>query len=476
MVKLRNPILFSRYFDIPNSALSEANLLDPFLNADTKLFIDPLLLSLSAEPLISKKAVSAFRQNLSNIMQLILASQRETDQGWKSARRLLNLNERRETCLGYGGASVSGSSRPASLKDRILRTSRDVMQLGIDNPEIISLMGILEDDVGPDTISDLTTNSILRPLQELTLEFCRPYSVPTANFQIEFDEYELPINPADSSHGFLLVPKDILRELPVATDWSNIDRVVQHNALLRHKVNAIITDIAKATVREKKRALKRVILGDPDRFEEMFRDLLGSDPKGYDFEKDKKSIESLRKLLLSVSRDHPLQIVAPKNNTITEMRRIVVEIIDQFTKLIENNNLSELLWNGSTPKSEKAAQLVFFGVAESYCKANNIDISPEVHSGGGPVDFKFSSGYAARLLVEIKLSKGKVVQGYQTQVEVYKAASNTEEAVFLVIDVGQMGRKMNDIQKIKADREAAGQKATEIFLVNAKKQPSASKR
>ena len=82
-----------------------------------------------------------------------------------------------------------------------------------------------------------------------------------------------------------------------------------------------------------------------------------------------------------------------------------------------------------------------------FCKANNIDISPETNMGGGPVDFKFSHGYSKRLLVEIKLSKGQVVHGYKKQLEVYKDASKTDMAILLVIDVGGMGGKLSKIKK-----------------------------
>ena len=61
--------------------------------------------------------------------------------------------------------------------------------------------------------------------------------------------------------------------------------------------------------------------------------------------------------------------------------------------LIENNQLSKLLYNSDgTRKRESAAQLVFFGIASSYCAANDLDITPEANSGRGPVDFKFSKG------------------------------------------------------------------------------------
>jgi hypothetical protein len=54
--------------------------------------------------------------------------------------------------------------------------------------------------------------------------------------------------------------------------------------------------------------------------------------------------------------------------------------------------------------------------------------------GGGPIDFKFSSGYNARVLVEMKRSGGTVVHGYEKQLEFYKTASQTEFAVFVVIE------------------------------------------
>jgi len=337
-------------------------------------------------------------------------------------------------------------------------------------------MGVLEDDVGPDTISDMTTNSLLGVLQEITLGFCRKYSIPTGRFMLGLDEYELPINPLASGHVFLLVPKDVLRELPVATDWSDIDRVVQHNAVLRKMVNAMIGNIAKATIKQKKRALKAIALQSEGTFQKLVTDILAGHLHGYDFGKDKKNVEALRETLTSTPKNFPLYIARPAAPSVPELRRVVNEITAQFKHLIENCDLSRLLWDGSTPKSEKSTQLVYFGVADSYCKANNIDISPEVHSGGGPVDFKFSTGYAGRLLIELKLSKGKVVQGYEEQLETYKAAAQTEEALFLIIDVGKMGTKLTKIKKIQEERFSKGERAADIVVVDAKRKPSASKR
>src|SRR5262245_28003141 len=135
MAKLVRPILFSAYFKLDRLELEKRDLIDPILNADTKVFIDPLLLKQSKNPRISNDAYALLRDRFSKIIELIMTSERVADPAWKVAQRLLDLTERKETCLGFGGSSVSGSSRPDSVKDRILKTSREIVDLGIKNPE-----------------------------------------------------------------------------------------------------------------------------------------------------------------------------------------------------------------------------------------------------------------------------------------------------------------------------------------------------
>ena len=65
--------------------------------------------------------------------------------------------------------------------------------------------------------------------------------------------------------------------------------------------------------------------------------------------------------------------------------------------------------------------------------------------GGGPIDFKFSSGYHARVLVEMKRSGGTVVHGYEKQLEFYKDASQTDFALFVIMDYGDLGNKLGPV-------------------------------
>jgi hypothetical protein len=96
--------------------------------------------------------------------------------------------------------------------------------------------------------------------------------------------------------------------------------------------------------------------------------------------------------------------------------------------------------------------------------------------GGGPIDFKFSHGYKARVLVEMKRSSGSVVHGYEKQLEFYKAASQTDFAVFVVMDYGDLGSKLTEINRIRQARLDSGERASDIIVIDATPKASASKR
>ncbi|WP_227271595.1 hypothetical protein [Roseobacter weihaiensis] len=130
------------------------------------------------------------------------------------------------------------------------------------------------------------------------------------------------------------------------------------------------------------------------------------------------------------------------------LRDFVLATVAMFQHHVEKGNLLEELWVGNEPKKECAAQLIYCALADCFCMANNVDVSPEANMGGGPIDFKFSKGYNARVLVEMKRSTGTVVHGYEKQLEIYKDASRTNYGIFVVMDYGKLGLKLAKIKKI----------------------------
>jgi hypothetical protein len=158
-----------------------------------------------------------------------------------------------------------------------------------------------------------------------------------------------------------------------------------------------------------------------------------------------------------------------------EIVRVIMDALNIFKHHVENGNLWEELWAGGQPKRERAAQLLFFAIADAYCRANNVDISGEPNMGGGPVDFKFSDGYNAKVVVELKKSSGSVEHGFSRQLERYKKASQTDFGIFVVIDYGGDSQKIRRIEKLRGKTIEQGLRASDIVIIDARKKASASR-
>lgn len=342
---------------------------------------------------------------------------------------------------------------------------------------MISLMGFFEEDVGPDTISDLTTTAIMTELASLTEDFCEKQKVPVFKSDLS-PEHKLPrFEDRRGRHlSLVLVPDDIVRDLPIANDWSDIERAAMENARIRDSVNRYLGSIAKPTILDRKAALRHAALGSAEDFI-FFLGAVKENAQHYDPNLDALGYYRLKEIVAKgfpgikqPSGTYDLSI-GPE-----EVLRVVKDSISFFKRHVEDANLWEELWVEDQPKKERASQLIYYAIADAYCKANNIDISPEANMGGGPIDFKFSHGYQARVLVEMKRSSGTVVHGYEKQLEFYKTASQTDHAVFVVMDYGGLGNKLSTIQKQRNARLAAGLRASEIVVINARPKASASKR
>jgi hypothetical protein len=356
--------LFSQHFGLNPELLEAAGLIDPFVNVDTQLFIDPVLLEKSSHELIRGEALAAFRKHFDNFLRLLAISEREGDAAWRGAQRLLDLSEPPDNGLGYGGSRRGGNSRPHDIRYAIMRTSKEIVTLGSKDPEMLALMGFFEENVGPDTISDFTTRVIARQLAQITEKFCNEHGVPTSDSDGE-DEFGLPY----------------------------------------FGLNAFLGSGARHTLAERKAALRKTALESADLFE-LFLKTVKAFATPYNQDDDILGYFKLKELLASDNTAFKVPRKFDLSAGIDTVIEVVHETISVFQHHVERGNLWEALWSDGRPKKERASQLIYFAIADSFCKANNVDISPEANMGGGPIDFKFSSGYEARVLVEMKRSDG----------------------------------------------------------------------
>jgi hypothetical protein len=237
------------------------NVFNPTLNVDTKLFIDPLLIENSSVEIISIHANTRLTKYFEDIITLLKASSTIGDLPWREADRRMNFREIPGTCLGYGAATIRGSAFGEKLRTKLLNTAKAIVSLGVEDPKLFILLPLLENDVGPDRISDMATKIILPELAEFTFRVSQAFSIQTEHYEFMGEIFSLPRNPLEQRNTpIILVPKDILSKLPVASDWSEVADAAAKNSSIRNKVNQHIGYIWRAKHRKDKEKLKRNVL------------------------------------------------------------------------------------------------------------------------------------------------------------------------------------------------------------------------
>lgn len=479
MAKARNPITFSEAFGVSPEALQQLGVLDPTLAIDTRLFIDPALLSVSSHAEM-REAARIYREHFEQLIKLLVASEVRDDAAWKAADRLLTFPEIPGTCLGYGAGSIHGRSWGPKLRAQVLDVASQIVRIGVRDPDLFTALALFEEGVGPDRISDMVTNVVLEALGEFNLRVVYSLGLEPQDFEYRGVKASFLANPFENNRvPVILVPTDVLRVLPIASDWDSVASAAWHNEKLRDDVNLRIASIWEVKSKRDKEALKKQALSNKAAFDTLLNAIRSVDLKAYDSTSDPEGLFSWASRALEMVRSFPLGLKKGRLETIDEVMGIVREIVAQFRHLVEQNGLNKDLYHPDLkrPRHESSAQRLFFAVAYSYCKANDIDVSPEIDTGTGKVDFKFSKGFERRVLVEIKLSTNpNTVHGYTTQLEVYRVSQETTRAIYVVIDVGGMGEKDDELVAARNAAQAAGHPLSDLEFIDATVKPPASKR
>ncbi|WP_312454951.1 hypothetical protein [Pseudescherichia sp.] len=477
MAKLTTISTISSHFGIKEDLLDQLDVVDVLLDSDTLLFIDPLLLSDSKHEEMSRDAFKTYNETFEKIINLLKASDEINDPAWKAAKKLFSFSEIGWTCLGYGSSS-KGSGFGPELVNTSMITASKIIKLKIDDPDLFMVMSLFEEGIGADRISDMTTNIIFKHLLDFTLKANKTLNLKTINFKFKGSDYTSILNPLTNA-PLILVPKDIVRDLPISTDWSGAISTMKENVDLRDRINANLGSLLASMSRKEKARAKERALENREYFEDLLQLIKEIDREPYDFDNDKNGELFWARLSSSFSKEHPFDLSKFKRKlNIDDVENLVEEIINQFLDLVENKGLWKEMWTEEGKnRKEKAAQRLLFAVAYSYCKANNLDISPEADGGNGPVDFKISQGFDAKVVVEIKLStNNQLVHGFEKQLEIYKKADDTDRGFFVIMDVGFMRNKYRDLQIINTEFKKTNKRTSKIILIDANQRASASKR
>jgi hypothetical protein len=454
---------------------------DPVLDRDTPLFLDPFL--------IFKDTGASWRGAHDELIgyfdscfQLIAEGNRNSRSlQYRKAVRLLQFPEPSEFCLGYTARGTRGAGSGRGYAVLMAQAMADAIERGLTDLRHFEELGILNEGIGPDRISDITCNLLRLRFSRYTEGIAERHEVPTRGFTLErgtFNiddrrwssaEIRLPISPRDEQ-PVILVPSRFLRDLPVlnADDWFDFFESEQLRDDLNYEVMRNLP----------KRRIVELARRHPQSVREYVKAKEVTDATGYDFSKDPLGVDAWHEGSLAFVEANPLLLRPPSSTA--EFLEVIQLIVERFRHYVEEQRGWELLWNdGGTVKPERAIQILFYGVARAYCEANNIVVDREADLGKGPVDFKFSNGYTRRCLLEVKkLSSGKFWRGLENQLPSYMSSDKCRDGWLLAV---QFGRSRGDVKRSAeiATEVARVAKKLSVSLrhgvVDATPKPSASK-
>lgn len=466
---------YSRYFKIPHSEFVMGGVFDGLIQRDIPLHVDPLLLKGCKIPEFD----GAYQKFLDYFNEIVTLTSGMSDplikqRCFRQIEAKMRFPEVVNTGLGYSESNTKGSGISGKLSRQLATSCVEIVQAGIKDPAFFTLLPFIEEGIGADRISDMAIDIMLEEFLAYTQRVANEKGIKCRNLNYKSVTYQVPFI---KGRPYLLIPHTLLANLPIARSFDDIGRVCNYNRELRLRVCKAIGINMAVFDKMRKSERKKAILANSALLNDLLNYCKSLDVMGYDFKGDDMLLYADIRMAELV-KQQPINLGDYVSSDNVDVVGVTREIIRQYKMMIENNHMYWLLYNDNHQfRDEKAAQLLFYMMAHFYCKANNIDLSRECDPGVGELDFKLSSGFTKKVLIEVKKASSTSLQvGYTKQLPAYEKAEWTTDSFYLVIkDKQNTDAAIKKLLDIRTERLHQGKKCPEIIVIDALEKPSASK-
>lgn len=471
------PIRYSRYFKIPAREFDNQSVFNAFIDQDSRFHVDPLLLRGCKIPEF-QDAYEDFLDYFRAFVPLVKHVEKPdlSDRFFNQMVKRFTFPELQYTGLGYSKGHSRGTGISGLLSIQLAKSAYDIIKAGYEDPEIFALMPLIEDNIGPDRISDMTIAILRRQILAYSQRVAAEMGLRVHRYQLSYEEYyNVPTYEGNVVHLF---PKGFLNDLPIATSFEGIADVTNYNERLKARVAQVIGVAWNDYSKYSKSDWKHVILHKEGCYYaaiDYYKSIKGI-PYNFDADQHDKYLDLK---FAKVAYENPIQFISEIFKSQSEkVFSWTMAICEEYGHLIEENRMSELVHRCKRTPDETDWQLLLYMIADAYIGGAGIDlkVSREANPGTGEEDFLFSHGNDAQTIVEIKRSGNKdILHGYREQLPAYIRSERADHGIFLVIiDTPSEEDVKEKLAAVKKDMEEKGELTYPIIYVRGYHQPSAS--
>ena len=473
---------FNQRFNVSALLMRQLGVYNGQVDKDNRMFVDPKLLVKGEDEFAGahRDLLDYFARVISLIRQA--KSQTDKDVFWIAAQKKMRFKETSNTGLGGSEHGTDGNGIGRTLAKRIVSQAASILPHVEYQPEMLELIGVFTEGLGCDRISDMIV-SVLKPrFLAYTTRVTRQLGIQQT-VSVEFDgkTYICP-RFKKGEKPIILVPRRLLKPLPIAADIGEaLDMAADLNEETRRIANRMFDEARERGAQTpSKSEILAFMSSRPATYKEVIERYKRIEAVPFDFDRDPKraDFDPIAAEIVGT----PIRAYTGTDSW-SKVEACVNQTIEHLKQSIEDNRLSDVLFDeNGKPRRELIAQRIVFSIAKIFAKLYNVDVTPEGNSGPGAVDFKFSIGNSAKLLIETKLSTHeRLKDGYYLQLPAYakaegiKTRGRTDESKQLVLLIL---RVTEDDRHIKALATEIRKHALHInvVVIDVVRKPSASKR
>lgn len=461
-------IFISDYLGIKSNSLKNLGVFDAIINKDSQFYLNIIKLRDSSVPEF-KCSYNKINDFFGKIMKLLMSSTGKNDKAYKTALKMFNFHGIKEVNLGFSNSGKDAGFGP-ELSKKIISDAKEIIDVGINNPELFELMCLFEENIGPDRLSDMIVGIIKEDIREYTRGINKKLKLKETKKLIM--KNGIFINSYKNCELWYL-PEELLYKLPIATSWDKIDEVINANAAIRQEINTEVANKWKAmSSEERKKEIRESIFCDKQKGERIIKSYKNTTVEDYNVGTNTEYLA--QKILKELKENDVFNYLEHTNKNELSSFEVAKNILNKFKGYVENNGIWRHILDHPSRKREKLVQSLIYLCGHEITIVENIDISCEPNEGSGEVDFKYSRGND-KTVVEIKISTNRnYVDGYKEQIEQYALSEYTGNKIYVLVVIDNM-EKIKPIKELYEEGIKKNKNVPYPIFINATEKLSASK-